>query len=372
MNSLILIGASTRAAAASARQAGWAPWCADLFADADLEAIAPVRKVPRERYPEGLLEALREAPPGPIQYTGALENWPDLLARLASFDRPLWGNPPAVLRAVRDPQRWCQAVRDAGLPCPALADTPPTRGRWLVKPRKGASGLGIQVHDGQPVDSRTHYVQEWIDGLPCSAVYAGIERRAILLGVTRQLIGVPWLNVGGFQYAGSVGPLDVDTTPWRALGAVLAEAFDLRGLFGVDAVLKDGVPWPVEINPRTTASVEVLERSRGASLFPAHRAAFVPGVEWDLRAVPAPGAKWGKAILFARRAFVFPHAGPGPALLAEGASLDGIAFADLPHAGERIEPGWPVLTILAPGASPDACLGRLQETARALDRRWWG
>ena len=63
MSTLIIIGASTRAAATSAWRAGWTPWCADLFADADLERIATVRKVPPETYPHGLLAALYDAPP---------------------------------------------------------------------------------------------------------------------------------------------------------------------------------------------------------------------------------------------------------------------------------------------------------------------
>src|SRR5205085_5677927 len=90
---VILLGASTRAAAMSARRAGWTPWCADLFADVDLERIAIVRKV--TAYPDELLDALSDAPQAPVAYTGALENWPDLIAKI---DRPLWGNPPEVLR----------------------------------------------------------------------------------------------------------------------------------------------------------------------------------------------------------------------------------------------------------------------------------
>src|SRR6516164_6560588 len=97
---VILLGASTSAAAMSARRAGWAPWCADLFADADLQRIATVRKVPIEAYPHGLLDALAEAPPGPVIYTGALENRPDLVA---GIDRPLWGNSSKVLRVIRTP-----------------------------------------------------------------------------------------------------------------------------------------------------------------------------------------------------------------------------------------------------------------------------
>ena len=45
-DNLILFGASTRAAAFSALRAGLRPWCADLFADADLQAHCPAMRLP--------------------------------------------------------------------------------------------------------------------------------------------------------------------------------------------------------------------------------------------------------------------------------------------------------------------------------------
>src|ERR1022692_498894 len=167
MSDIILIGASTRAAAMSALRAGLTPWCADLFADADLQRLATVRKVPLEAYPQGLLDALADAPRAPVLYSGGLENRPDLVGRI---DRPLWGNGPEVLRAGRSPLRWAQSLRACGLPCPALAHQPMATGRLLLKPRKSAGGLGIRFYDNQPFNPRTHFLQEWIAGLPCSGI----------------------------------------------------------------------------------------------------------------------------------------------------------------------------------------------------------
>src|SRR5437016_4654594 len=120
---VIIIGASTRAAAMSARRAGWTPWCADLFADADLERIATVHKIRPEDYPGGILTALKGAPPCPVIYTGGMENRPRLIAKI---DRPLWGNTPDVLRAVRKPERWTECLRARGVACPEIARVPTT------------------------------------------------------------------------------------------------------------------------------------------------------------------------------------------------------------------------------------------------------
>jgi predicted ATP-grasp superfamily ATP-dependent carboligase len=371
MSSVILLGASTRAAALSARRAGWTPWCADLFADADLERIATVCKVPAERYPYGLLDALADAPDGPVIYTGGLENWPGLIARIS---RPLWGNPPEALRVTRSPERWTEYVRAYRVACPSIAIAPQPSGRWLLKPRRSSGGFGIHAYDGQSFRVRTHFLQEQIDGESCSAVFLGTgPLSALLFGVSRQLVGVSWLNATGYQYCGNIGPLPLDADQrarWQYLGAVL-NGIPLRGLFGVDAIVRDGVPWLVEINPRCTASIELFERSYGQALLPLHRAAFV-GAPLPVFAMPPPPMVWGKAILYARQTFALPAHGPWLAALEPNVDVDTVEYADIPHAGETIEQGRPVLTLFASAATPAACEQKLQEKAEALARRLWG
>jgi uncharacterized protein len=366
MNTLIILGASTRAAAMSAWRAGWKPWCADLFADRDLERIATVRKVAPENYPHGLLDALNDAPPGPVMYTGGLENRPNLLAKI---DRPLFGNTPAVVKAVRTPSRWTACLKSHRLSCPALAESPQKTGRWLLKAKRSAGGIGVHEYDGQPFDPRTHFLQERIDGIPCSANFLAQEDGAIYLGATQQLIGTSWLHASGSQYAGSIGPFyspDMDPL-WREIGNALASTFRLRGLLGVDAVMRDGVPWPVEVNPRYTASVEVIERIWRQAMLEPPDVAVRRGHPGGQR-----GLFWAKAILFARATFVFPADGPWLDSLADHVDLDEAEYADIPHAGEVIGQGRPVLTFFASARNFMECEMKLQEKAQALDRRLWG
>ncbi len=315
---------------------------------------------------------LADAPPAPILFTGALENRPDLVARLPG---PLWGNPPEVLRAIRNPSRWSHCLQRLGLPCPRIAEVPPSNGRWLLKPRRGAGGLGICRYTAQPFEPRKFYLQEWIDGLSCSAVYVANDNGTCLLGVTQQLTGTPWLHARAWQYAGSIGPLALDAQTaerWRRLGTALAQEFRLRGLFGIDAIVRDGVPWPVEINPRYTASLEIIERSDGIGRLPWHRHAFEPGTRCPSPNLSAPTAIWGKGILYARQSFYFPADGLWLTALADGADLDRTEYADIPAAGEFIESCRPVLTLFASASSVLDCTEKLQELAQALDRRLWG
>ena len=111
-------------------------------------------------------------------YTGGLENWPNLLAKI---DRPFLGNPPEVVRAVRTPRRWTACLQSHRLACPALAATPQKSGRWLLKAKRCAGGIGVHAYDGQPFDPRTYFLQEQIEGVPCSANFLAKDGRAIYL-----------------------------------------------------------------------------------------------------------------------------------------------------------------------------------------------
>ena len=75
---------SVRAAAFSAQRAGFAPQCADCFADADLARRFPTTRV--DNYPDGLAAPAAEAPFGGWMYTGGLENCPDLVDQVVSIN----------------------------------------------------------------------------------------------------------------------------------------------------------------------------------------------------------------------------------------------------------------------------------------------
>jgi uncharacterized protein len=366
---VILIGASVRAAAWSALRANLRPWCVDLFADADLERVACVRRVSASSYPRGLSAPLADAPNAPLMYTGGLENYPHVLAHLP---RRLWGNGADVVRRVRSPFELARQFAAHGLPYPSVRAAP-APGRWLLKARRSAGGLGVRRWIGQDFNPRTHYLQQHLAGTPVSAVFVGRrDAHATLLGMTQQLIGTPWLHARGFAYAGTIGP--IPTAPetnrtWQRIGELLAGEFALRGLFGVDAILHNEVPWPIEVNPRYTASIEVLERSLDIAALQLHRAAFedIP-VPASIRNQPGAPLTWGKAILFARKDVVFPPVGPW-----HGVTVDGDPWlADIPHPGEPIVTGHPVLTLFDTGQNASDCLVRLQESAQALDRTLHG
>src|SRR5947209_3362691 len=96
--------------------------------------------------------------------------------------------------------------------------------------------------------------------------------------------------------------------PARAAGAIDAAGAGRR-LLGVDAVWHDGFPFVVEVNPRYTASVEVLEYATGHSALGWQRGVFLSQLPPPPPTAPAAGVI-GKAVFFAPRALRFPSDGP--------------------------------------------------------------
>ncbi|MDE2506948.1 MAG: ATP-grasp domain-containing protein, partial [Planctomycetota bacterium] len=305
-----IVGASTRAAAFSALRAGLSPRCADLFADLDLMSAAIAVRVDIHNYPSRLRSLERIQPAAPFLYTGGLENEPDLIDDLASC-RELWGNPGNVLRAARDPSRVAEVARSVGLPVPTLAFDArglPRDGSWLRKPRRSSGGVELTplVHQEELNDDGSFFFQERIPGLDASAIFLGDGCSARLVAVTRQLLGRPGAP---FAYVGNVGPWPVTNTTrslLERLGGAVTSEFSLRGLFGIDFILSDGVPWLIEVNPRYTASVEVIEHALGISLLANHARVFNSTAPIRMRDPRMQPRFVGKRVLFARRSLIAP------------------------------------------------------------------
>jgi len=158
---------------------------------------------------------------------------------------------------------------------------------------------------------------------------------------------------------------------FEQLGRALA-GFHLRGLFGIDCVIRDNTLYPVEINPRYTASMEVLEHALGVPLLDLHRRVFDIGPPPRLVGRLVPGII-GKAILFARRPLIFPPRGPWRSALRKDATPWELpAFADVPHPQTPIAAGRPVLTFFARARSETACLVLLKQAAAELDLTLFG
>lgn len=369
---LVIVGASARAAAQSAVRAGYAPWCVDRFADRDLQRIATAHRCPPDTYPLGILPLLERAPHAPVLLTGAMENHLEVLSAIETR-RPLWGSSVKAMSAVRGPNLFKFPPAITGIDWPEVAIPSwwlnPTRGRrfiprggapvdYIIKPIRSGGGAGVRRWSPRGPVGRDHVLQTYIEGMPIGVAYRADDDSIRLLGVTQQIIGdARFGSRHAFQYCGSIGPIEPpqrDVAALTELGEVLAERYGLRGLFGVDAIVSQLRPpriHPVEVNPRYTASVEVLERAT-------RRAALAPADDWPAGAID--GMIHGKAILYAQNPGKVPDLYE---LFAES------QVGDVPAVGDDVAAGEPICTLFASGQDQADCLNRLHTMAQRLYTR---
>jgi predicted ATP-grasp superfamily ATP-dependent carboligase len=380
--SCVVVGASVRAFAESAARRGWRVHAADLFGDVDLAAVAStvVRLGPAgaAAYPAGIPDLVSALPDGPCVYTGAIENHPDVIAEVAAR-RPLAGCSVHAVRVVRDPARLAALVRAAGHRFPDTTASPegvPTDGSFLVKPERSAGGHGIRAWHGGPTASEggARVWQRRVAGDHWSAHFLARGQRASLVGTSRPLAPARWCGGRGFSYCGSVdAPLAHVADDLRrrleSLGASLAANVRLEGLFGIDTIVDAaGHLHVLEVNPRPTASMELVERATGWSVAAAHLAACGWG---DPPAPPSDATVvWAKAIVFAHRPL---HTAPADDVLAAFATSwtthDGKpAMADLPSPAAWPITGGPLVTVFASGESHADAVASLRRRVLTLRR----
>ena len=360
----MIAGASARAAAESASLAGYRVVAVDGYGDLDLALRAPGIALRRDagvaysaaraaRVASGLVAAA-------AVYTSGFENHPAAIGILTR-GRTLWGNAPDVVRRVRHPATLARTLAERGFAVPAVRMALRARrggaagdAEWLLKPIRSGGGHGIRVWRAGSSLARHSYLQRRIPGDPGSIVFVADGRHAVPLGVSRQLVGDEAFGAARYKYSGSLlcgaAPLFSRERELMAAAERLAvaatAAFGLVGLNGIDFIAQDGVPWPVEVNPRYTASMELVERARGISMFALHARACageLPAADPFARRL---GAVWGKAIVYARADVTMRE-------IRRWWRDDRVR--DVPWPGDRIARGRPICTLLASAPDAEAC-----------------
>jgi uncharacterized protein len=365
---ILLVGLTARAIAESAVRAGCDIVSVDYFGDLDTKRLGPNASL-RERRTEysaaALTRVAREFSYDAVAYGGGLENHPEAVEALAE-GKTLLGNTPETLRCVRDPAILFPFLAARGFTAPETItlrlDTPrelPTAGRWLVKPVASGGGHGVREWRGGSPGPR-HVLQQFLAGVSGSVVFVADGREAVLLGWSEQLHAP-----NAFRYGGNLFPLEVPPAAideLRHLAQAVTGRYGLVGLNGIDFLLQENRPAVLEINPRYSGSMELVERATGASMFGLHLRAcrgILPEPK-PVEANPRAGARTechGKKIVYARRTVT---AAASLAWLERG-------VRDVPHPGDVIGKGRPICTVLSSGASREKCLAALQaEEAQIL------
>ena len=376
--SILVVGLSTRAIADSAFNAGYRIVTVDHFGDRDqkekIENHSLLRDFKIPFSARGLLAASRRLEFRSVGYISNLENYPEIVAELSKRGR-LLGNAPEVLRKARDWRQLRRLCFEEGIPTaetllPGEEKKADRVSRWLLKPVRSGGGHGIRFWDGSPV-KEADVLQGFVEGRPASAAFVADGKNSVVIGVSEQLIGCRELGARKFAWCGNILPLRLDRPgaaaffeTVEAMAARLTRCLGLRGVNGLDLVAADDadgcpIPYLVEVNPRYTGSMELVESAYGLNVFSLHLDAMagrLPRFSLAQRMQDRPFT--GKGIVFARRSCIVPEAMGG---VEQGRR-------DIPFPGDLIKAGHPICTVFGRGDTRQSCLGNLWANARAVRR----
>jgi len=368
---ILLAGLSIRMLAELAVRAGYDIVALDYFGDADLRALCPSKSLRRDYglpyTAANLVDVAQQLDAAAVVYSASLENHPDQVARLAQ-GRQLLGNAPDTLTRVRNPLLLADCLRAGGYRFPetAPATQPPSLDsgrRWLWKPWRSGGGHAVRFWRGQQPETEGVF-QEWLSGMVGSAAFVANGQTAVLLGITEQLIGQRFAGAAGFRYCGNLLPprlprdeLHALLQELREMVRYLALTFGLKGVNGLDFVWHDGRVWPIELNPRPTASMELVDTAYDLRLFEVHVQSFAGHLPtFDLETVVTDGRAAGKTIVYARQA----------GRVGDTGQWTGWGIRDIPYPGEAIGRGQPICTVLATADTPAACREKLKAQVARL------
>ena len=368
---LILIGASVRALAFSCIRAGYQPWCIDLYADEDLTKNCPTTLITKS-FPDEISDLIKTAPKVPILYTGGLENHSALL-QLLSAERTVLGITGNTLTNLRNTPEFYNLLKSKQINTPTIITSTKDLNKetsYLRKPKYRSGGLGIKPFDPSKqtmVDDADFYYQEFIKGESRSAIFCFNESGFELLGASIQSSGIQSLHASDFLYSGNMGPVNPcasELKDLQTIGKIISSNYRPRGLLGMDYIINESRVYPLEINPRYTASMEVLELALGQNFITKHMQAF------GFKTICENPARTetsviGKAIYYAPHDVLISEDVPwvstetNPRLFSP--------FADIPRANSAIDKGSPVVTIFAKADSLTEVEVQLKKLTSQLD-----
>ena len=349
--------------------------------------------------------------------TGGAELRSELVKKV-SEQIPLLGPDAESVAAISDSFSWLRVLHESGCRVPAMKIKLPVdylTNDWLVKLRGNCGGSGVQVLDekfkGFDVEGWVNdsYFQKRIPGQSMSAVLVSRRSTASLasttfsLGYTRQWLATDFVDESEdcriarpFAYHGSVGPLEVSESVQLQVERItnlLAQKFAMQGVWGIDFVLDaEGQVWPVDFNPRITASAELFEaaiarsENKVRSLVDLHLLACcsMNGDEKEFKKLAADRAAFSDEENCEAKRIVFLGSEPIEIDKAKWEQLSryyvpdffqsnqtGVSIADVPPLGDRIEAGRPLLTIRSRAKTEAAALALLDELFGAL-QAWIG
>jgi predicted ATP-grasp superfamily ATP-dependent carboligase len=356
---VVVIGNSVRYLAQSAKMAGAEIVSVDAFGDLDTRLASISHERAANASPHALLhagEAMLRDHPGSWLFGAGFESDAYALASFTRRHRGLLGNDPAVMQLLAEPQCWFSLLRELDIAYPEVAfEAPRALSGWLFKPDGGCGGWLVRraLDADADADHRAGYYQRFVAGSLCSLVFAADGAEIGTVGFNRLFARYP--AAGDFRFAGAINGLVASHAAKSQMVAAaqrLTRTLGLRGVNGLDFVMRNGEPQLLELNARPPATLELYETVLPRGGFQCHTDAC----RGRLPRVRTPESVEGLRVVYARRTLRVP-------------AIDWPAWVtDRPASGECVLAGQPLCTVHANAGDMETVAGRLRQHIDAVDR----
>lgn len=245
-----------------------------------------------------------------VLLAGGLEDSAEALELLSQVDPTII---PEQYRQMRDWRNWRRWSSASGIKFPStypIEDWPgaqaasaigPTNDatqanqRWLWKKQRSAGGLGVKFIDAEKLtdlsflranfSSESGVLQEYVTGKSIGVSFLSSHHGTVILGVAESIPLQPhiWSD---FIYRGSIAPVGIP--PWvksllQEFASCVSSSTGWCGLWQADFLLSESELYLIEINPRWTASMELI--AYGYDL---------PLVTWHANSIQLMASDWNR------------------------------------------------------------------------------
>ncbi len=194
--------------------------------------------------------------------------------RKANEILPLYANSLSVFKGFENPTLFFETLKLLDIPFPPvnlLADSfKGLRSDWILKDLGSSGGRGIKKPFGRK-SKNSQYYQKQLSGTAVSLSFFADGRIFAPLGYSRPVTtsqsDLP------FVFCGLDGPIELkDSVDQEVLRIckLIVQKFKLRGFNGIDFLVSDKAVYFLDLNPRITASFEVLQESHSFCFFEKH------------------------------------------------------------------------------------------------------
>ena len=375
--------------ARSAKAAEYAVYTVDFFGDLDvkrcsnrsLSILEEDKMLPKsvrtlsERLLDLAKELIHENDIDFVLLASGLDDENEMLQSLHEL-APIMGNPPDVIKRIRDKSEFFEALKRTNLDFPdthlvcnykeSLSAAKDIGFPLVVKPAAGYGGMGVvKIEHKENLEKIFKasegelLVQEYVPGIPASISILADKSMSKILSLNEQLLGMEEFGMKEeFGYCGNIVPLDTNDDLFQECEEIankIVAHFGLRGSNGIDIVLsnEDHRLKVIEVNPRFQGTMECIEKYLKINLIEEHIKACSKGRLPTL--LPRPKSSYyGRAILSAKFTLRSPDL----------TSYDFVR--DMPRLGYPISEGDAMCSIMADSADRRQCLRETKRLAKKI------